>query len=433
MRTYFPILLVLCLGCQKIDPSLRAPGTSSHLNADSTSQPNIILIVADDVGYELLTCNGGQSYETPRLDAMANAGVRYANCHATPDCSPSRFMLLTGKYNFRNYKQWGVMDTSNRTIGNMFRDAGYSTCFVGKWQLDGSESSIHALGFDKYSVWQPSQADSAGSRYKSPQIYENGAYLPDSVTLNKYADDWFTDYLQHFRDTVRKPYFIIYSMSLCHGPFSPTPDDTKFAIWTPDKRGDPKYFPSMVKYMDKKVGQIIDSSDENTVVIFAGDNGSPQEITSIWNGDTVVGAKNSLTIFATHVPLILYRKGYPARVDSSLVDFTDFMPTLASISNIPLPINYGILDGTPFYPTSTREWIYCFFEPRPYLDAHATWVHNKVYKRYGSDSLLGAQKNKLYNIAVDPYEQHILGQKKQTPEERAIDSTFKKILKSMHN
>src|SRR6185436_12863467 len=128
------------------------------------------------------------------------------------------------------------------------------------------------------------------------------------------------------------------------------------------------------------------------------------EITSIWNGDTVVGAKNSLTIFATHVPLILYRKGYPARVDSSLVDFTDFMPTLASISNIPLPINYGILDGTPFYPTSTREWIYCFFEPRPYLDAHATWVHNKVYKRYGSDSLLGAQKNKLYNIAVDPYE-----------------------------
>ena len=71
MRTYFPILLLLCLGCQKIDPSLRAPGTSSHLNADSTSQPNIILIVADDVGYELLTCNGGQSYETPRLDAMA--------------------------------------------------------------------------------------------------------------------------------------------------------------------------------------------------------------------------------------------------------------------------------------------------------------------------------------------------------------------------
>src|SRR6188768_2578285 len=83
-----------------------------------TQKPNIILILADDVGYKSLTCNGGNLYSTPNIDKLAQKGMRFTQCHASPVCSPSRFLLLTGKYNFRNYTGWGKMDIDQKTIGN---------------------------------------------------------------------------------------------------------------------------------------------------------------------------------------------------------------------------------------------------------------------------------------------------------------------------
>src|SRR5215467_1625481 len=80
-----------------------------------TQPPNIIFILADDVGYENLACNGGQSYQTPNLDAMAAQGLRFTEAHSCPNCSPSRFEIMTGVYNFRNYTKWGVMATTNKT------------------------------------------------------------------------------------------------------------------------------------------------------------------------------------------------------------------------------------------------------------------------------------------------------------------------------
>jgi arylsulfatase A len=437
MRKYFALLLFL-FGCQKIETSFQAGKASSELNSTMRGKPNIILIIGDDVGYELLTCNGGQSYETPNLDRMASEGLRFTYCNGAPVCSPARFMLLTGKYNFRNYNHWSSMDTSNRTVGNMLRDAGYSTCYVGKWQLDGYDPSIRALGFDKYSIWQPGKVADAGSRYKNPHIYQDGAFIPDSMTLNKYADDWFTDYMLHFMDTASKPYFVYYSMSLSHIPFSPTPDDRQFANWDPDNESAPRFFPSMVKYMDKKVGQIFDSvkTRKNTIIIYVGDNGTPSDITSVWNGDSIVGGKGETTVWGTHVPLIIYHKGVVPGIDTSLVDFTDFMPTLASIAKIPLPTDYGILDGKSFYPQpSKRDWIYCFYQPNPNTsnDGIATWVNDRVYKRYGAEDTLGYKKNQLFNIALDPYETRPIPDKKKTPYERYIDSSFKKVLHSLYN
>src|SRR5689334_18326550 len=86
-----------------------------------TQKPNIILILADDLGYKALTCDGGNLYSTPNIDTLAANGMRFTQCHATPLCSPSRCMLLTGKYNFRNYTKWGVMSQSEKTIGNMMK------------------------------------------------------------------------------------------------------------------------------------------------------------------------------------------------------------------------------------------------------------------------------------------------------------------------
>src|SRR3954453_22516432 len=180
--------------------------TIAQKNADAQSQrPNIIFILGDDIGFYTPTVNGGRSYNTPNLDTLARQGMNFWHCYSTPLCSPSRFMLLTGKYNFRNYTHWGVMDQSQRTIGNMFKDAGYKTACFGKWQLSGGEQSIRTFGFDNYCVFDATGniGDDAGStfrgsRYKNPNIYTNGNYVADSLTANKYGEDIFTDSVLNF-------------------------------------------------------------------------------------------------------------------------------------------------------------------------------------------------------------------------------------------
>src|SRR6476659_8164388 len=116
-----------------------------HTEAQN-QKPNIILILADDLGYKSLTCDGSNLYSTPNIDKLAQKGMRFTQCQATPLCSPSRFMLLTGKYNFRNYRSYGILGRDQKTIGNMMRDAGYTTAAFGKWQLDGGDLSAHTFG-----------------------------------------------------------------------------------------------------------------------------------------------------------------------------------------------------------------------------------------------------------------------------------------------
>jgi len=435
MKKNLLIALWLLASCKNVIHPIEGsydPGSTNDFVSTSI-HPNIILIVGDDIGYEIPTCNGGQSYQTPNLDNMAAQGRRFTQCHSSPLCSPSRFALLTGKYNFRNYTNWGHMDPSNKTIGNMLQDAGYSTCYAGKWQLDGYDASIHAFGWQKYSVWEPAKKTDPGSRYKNPHIYQDGNFLPDSVTQNKYADDMFTDYMTAFMDTVKKPYFIYYSMSLAHMPFSPTPDDPEFAGWNPNNPSDSKFFPSMIKYMDKKIGQLMSRVDSNTIIIYVGDNGTPPEINSLLNGITIPGGKGHCTEYGTHVPLIVYEPGKGGSIDKSLVDLTDFLPTLAGIAKISLPVNYGILDGTVFYPKkSTRQWIYYHYNWHPdnNLNDLTVWVQNSVYKKYDTtvqDRYL-ARKNKFYNINLDPYEQNPILRTNQTAAEKSIDSSFKSII-----
>ena len=329
------LVMIICLiglftGCKKqVDSSQSPPPPPPPV------KPNIILILEDDIGYEVPSCNGGQSYQTPNMDQMAQQGMRFTECHSTPLCSPSRFMFLTGKYNFRNYTQWGEMDLGQKTIANMLHDAGYATCVVGKWQLDGGDQAIHTFGFDTYCLYD-AYSHEHESRYKNPHIYQDGAYLPGSKTENKYGEDMFTDYLLNFIEdntNKKKPFFAYYPLTLCHSPFSPTPDDPEFAGWDPDNKSDPKFFPSMVKYMDKKIGEIIDKLkslgiEKNTIILLTSDNGTPDTILSKFNGIQIQGGKDNTTEYGTHVPLLAYSPGFiPVGTNNELIDFSDFLPT----------------------------------------------------------------------------------------------------------
>lgn len=411
-------------------------------NAVTKYKPNIILILADDIGYEIPTCDGGQSYTTPAIDNLAAKGVRFTQCHVCPNCSPSRVELLTGKYGFRNYKHWGILNAAQKTFANMLHDAGYKTCVAGKWQLDGGNASIKNFGFDNYRVFEPYATDNENLenkyRYKNPRLFENGNFLADSLTKGKYADNMFTDYISNFIDSnLNNPFFIYYPMSLCHAPFSPTPDDAEYAAWNPlTDSSDLTFFPSMIKYMDKKVKQVENKINDvgltkKTIIIFMGDNGTDLDITSMFNGQAITGGKATSTIYGTHVPLIISNPGrfLSGITSGGLIDASDFLPTLASMAKIKTPDTYGPLDGISFYPLllgSTerlRDWIYCHWNSQK-----GVWVQDETYKLYDSTG-----SSHFFNIFKDPLELKPIPNKKLSAYETQRKNTFDSVLNAMHN
>jgi arylsulfatase A len=156
----------------------------------------------------------------------------------------------------------------------------------------------------------------------------------------------FAEYISNFIDSnLHNPFFVYFPLSLCHDPFSPTPDDPEFAVWDPLEDGrDTAFFPSMVKYMDKKVKQIVDKINSvglasRTIIIFMGDNGTPNQISSTFKGERLQGGKNTSTTHGIHVPLIVTcpAKFLSGLTSAGLIDASDFLPTLADMTKINEP------------------------------------------------------------------------------------------------
>lgn len=121
--------------------------------------PNIVLILADDVGIEPLRCYGGESFETPNIDRLAAEGMRFEHCYSMPVCHPSRIAIVTGQYPFRlGNPAWGTFPrcAEDGTIAHLQRQAGYATAVAGKWQLTllgDDREHPHRLGFDDYCLF----------------------------------------------------------------------------------------------------------------------------------------------------------------------------------------------------------------------------------------------------------------------------------------
>src|SRR2546421_6778664 len=96
-------------------------GVPGRAAAEAPKKPNVVLILADDLGYECLGCNGGTSYKTPHLDRLAATGVRFEHCHVQPLCTPTRVQLMTGIYNVRNYIRFGLLDPEATTFGHLMK------------------------------------------------------------------------------------------------------------------------------------------------------------------------------------------------------------------------------------------------------------------------------------------------------------------------
>jgi len=423
---------------------LRAAGASAAGWAQP-SKPNVLLILADDLGFECLSCYGSKSYRTPALDKLAVDGVRFRYAFSQPLCTPTRMQLMTGKLNFRNWKAFGIMDPNERTFGHLFREQGYRTAIAGKWQFwsynppdfepewRGKGKRIEDAGFEEFSVWHAHHTEDKGSRYGDPTYYENGKLLKNQK--DKYGDDIFADFLLRFIEKHKsEPWFAYYPMALTHAPFTPTP---KSADWNTDKRlkNDTMYFKDQVEYMDGIIGRMIKRLDEmglseNTLVIFYSDNGTLDTIKTKLGDGVYQGGKRETTEAGMRVPLIARWKGKipPGRVLDDLIESCDFLPTICEATGVS-PKSMGTIDGRSFLPQlrgqkgQPREWIYTWYDPRPGHDKE--WF--KKTARYAFDHRWKLYEDgRLYDWAADPKETNPVENKAAREKLAAVLSRYRK-------
>jgi arylsulfatase A len=338
MKYFLSFILLVFINCNSKD--------------ELKQKPNVILIMADDIGFECLSINGSTSYKTPVLDSLALNGVNFTKAISQPLCTPSRVKIMTGKYNFRNYEHFTYLNSNQKTFGNLFKENGYKTAIVGKWQLNGIKIKAvdknisqdnkrpYEFGFDEYSLWQLTKTKDLGERFANPLIEQNGKFLPRNE--NAYGPDVVSDYAVDFiKRNKDNPFFIYYPMLLVHDPFVPTPDSPEWQSLETRSKKDNKYFVDMVAYMDKIIGKIVDELEaqgiaENTLLLFVGDNGTHPRIISQTENGSIRGGKGNTISHGVNVPMLA---SWPSIIEKSksysgLVNFNDFYATFSDILNV---------------------------------------------------------------------------------------------------
>lgn len=327
--------------------------SSANLLFAAEDRPNVIVIMADDIGAEGLGCYGSTIYSTPHLDRMARQGARFLNAYATPLCTPTRVMLMSGLYPGRTgfqgliSKREGVrMPAEIRTFGHDFRDAGYKTGITGKWQLGKFHeypNQPNEHGFDEYCMWSWFYKGKKSSRYYGPQIYQNGEIIDGSDS--EFGPDDFGQFALDFIDrSHEQPFFLYYPMALVHSPFVHPPRlaEESRSNFPEDLDKQTEAFGHMITYMDDIVGKILARLDhhdiaENTLVIFTGDNGTGRPITSQLPGLKIKGGKGSMTEAGSRVPFLAW---WPGRIKPAVHEeffcLVDVLPTIASVASIAL-------------------------------------------------------------------------------------------------
>lgn len=405
-------------------------------------QPNILFILADDVGQEVLGCYGGESYDTPHLDHLAATGMMFRHGFSMPVCHPTRLTLMTGKYPFRHGRvTWGDFPESEEpyTWPNLLKTAGYSVGIAGKWQLCLMRDDLDhpkRLGFDHSDLFGWHE----GPRYYEPMIYRNGVVRDD--TLGHYGPDLYVDSLVEFMKENRdRPFMAYYSMAVCH---EVTDDLDPPVPHGPFDRYDS--FPEMVAEMDRNVGRLVAALEaldlrDNTLILFTADNGTPPEIiiradgsdlirtpvVSLQDGREVPGGKKKLTDDGTNVPLIA---NWPNRIDPAqtvddLVDMSDYLPTFVELAGGELPADRPI-DGVSFASrllgkgASPRRFAYAeeAVLPKPGgvepdgKSSGLRWVRTAGWKLYND--------GRLFDMETDSQEQNSLTANNDTPTHASI-------------
>lgn len=412
--------------------------------------PNVVLILADDLGWSDLNCYGADLHETPNLDRLARQGIRFTDSYAASICSPTRAALMTGKHYARlgmtiwregslrsagDTKMIPPPSTSDLpyqeiTLAELFKNAGYETALIGKWHLGDASFYPETQGFD---------VNIGGTHWGAPQTYfypykgqgrfaGEFRYVPhlDHGKKDEYLTDRLTDEAIKVIDQAgSKPFFLYLAHYAPHSPIEAPADLVNYyaAKVTPESRHRNHRYAAMVHNLDQNVGRVLKHLDQrgladNTIVVFMSDNGGfigENQGLRVTNNTPLRSGKGSLYEGGVRVPLIMRGPGINAvdRTCNEPVFVADLLPTIADLAGIKVEASHKDgLDGHSLLPLLKS--------PEAHLDREALYFHYPHY--YATTTPAGAiragdwklleyfedQHVELYNLKDDLSESHNL-------------------------
>jgi arylsulfatase A-like enzyme len=413
--------------------------------AVDAKRPNVVFILADDLGWTDLGCQGSKYYLTPHIDRLASGGLRFTDAYACgPNCQPTRAALMTGQYGPRtgvytvgsidrfNWRERPLRPVANvqklpldrRTIGDVMKDSGYATAMFGKWHL-GQDGGRHPSrrGFDEAIVSMGKHFDFV----THPNVeYPKGAYLADFLT------DKAVDFIQRNRE---RPFFLYLPHFGVHSPFEAKPAWVERFKGRPASGGhkDPVYA-AMIASVDESVGRILATLDalklaENTLVVFSSDNGGVGGYVreglkrggDVTDNAPLRSGKGSLYEGGVRVPWIVRWPGkVPPGVANVPVNSVDLFPTLLELVGGTAP---------PHQPLDGVSLVECFASGGAKAPSRDLFWHFPGYLGAGKNSwrttpagsvrsgdwklieFLEDGRKELYNLRDDPSERTNLAMK----------------------
>jgi len=416
-------------------------------SAFAATKPNLIWIMADDLGYGELGCYGQKLIQTPQLDRMAKEGMKFTQFYAGATvCAPSRSVLMTGQHHGHTRVRGNagpegagpqMLRAEDVTVAEVLKQAGYTTALIGKWGLGmpGDEGVPNKQGFDYFLgylsqhhahnhfpdyLWRNDERIPLPNKV-TPVADAGGGYASDAIL---YADDFFTDealkFVARHQD---RPFFLYWSMIIPHannerttalGDGAHVPDYGPYAKtdWPDQDKGQAAMITRMDSYVGRMLARLRELGlDRNTLVIFTSDNGphneSKHNLDRFQPSGRFTGIKRSLTEGGIRVPMIAW---WPGQVSAGSISdhaafFGDWMATAAGLAEAELPPQ---LDSVSFAPTllgrrreqTKHEFLYWEFHERGFKQA-ALYQGRWKGHRSGDPSA----QVKLYDLRKDPKEQ----------------------------
>lgn len=333
-----------------------------HLQADAQMRrPNIVIIVADDMGYGDIGIHGSKDIPTPNIDSLAKAGIRFTDAYVTgPYCSPTRAGLMTGKYPQRFGHEFNIgmaaehadvgLPTNETTMADRLRAAGYRTAVFGKWHL-GSAPRFHPMerGFDEFFGFLQ-----GAHSYMSPRPNDVNPLYDGKKTVTEpgYLTDVLADHAVDFINRNRtQPFFLYLAFNAVHVPLQATEKYLKRFEQIPDERR--RTYAAMLSAMDDGIGKTLAALDDNTLVFFFSDNGGPTTVGGV-NGSSnapLKGSKRTTWEGGIRVPFIIKWKGHLAagKIYSQPMIQLDVLPTALAAAGVKLDPRSN-LDGVNLLP-----------------------------------------------------------------------------------
>jgi arylsulfatase A-like enzyme len=431
-------------------PAIIAADTSQKAVMADTSRPNIILMMADDLGYGDTGFNGNKVIETPNLDAMAKEGAIMTNFHAGgPVCSPTRGTFLTGRHYYR-YGIFGAnvghLPKQEITIAEVLKDKGYTTAHFGKWhvgtlsktasakgpgrnpEVNYSPASWH--GYDQSFVvessiatWvDPAESKKPAKKSKNP-FFENGEELDmNNVSLKGGAGRVVMDRVLPFIEGAvakKQPFFTVIWFNAPHAPIQASPEDHKHYTDKGVKDGVAHYY-GCITEMDKQIGRLRAELKrlgvaDNTLITFTSDNGpeakaSSAETDKVKKGkeryagvtDGLRGRKRSLFEGGVRVPTLALWPGKikPGTIMAQPGSTLDYLPTMVELVNYKMPDNRPI-DGVSLLSLfNGTDMNFKRSQPIPFRHRKSSTLIDGDFKLVISVGK-GAGKDELYNMTAD--------------------------------